>query len=647
MQINSHKLFFLCIALAAACYWPGLSGDYMFDDKSNILNNKSLALETLNLDTLLQAAFSSKAGELRRPVSMVSFALNHWLFGFDPWSYKLVNLCIHLITGLLLFLLTRQITTSYRLFSNPSILPTTVQWIPVAVCGLWLVHPINLTSVLYIVQRMTSLSSLFMVFALYLYMAGRLRLLAGKQGLALILTGYFGFGALAVLSKETGVLLPLYLLVLEVSLFRFRNQDGRTDRTIVAFTVLCIILPLIAGLIYLLGHTDSFLNYTGREFNLYERLMTEARVVVFYLKLIVLPTTHDLGLFHDDISISTGIFAPISTIYSLLFLASLLASGLWLVRKNSLIGLGILWFFVGHLLESTIFPLEIAHEHRNYLPGFGIILAIITFLASIRLEKFVLLVRVATPVLLFAAFWTTTWNRSMQWSDNINHAIYEARHHPDSPRAVFGAGRIHARLALQGRKESIEDAYAHLKRAHELDSTGIMPATTLIKLSNLLDRPEKDDYYGDIIYRLENYPLSASDVVSLQTLADCIDDTCDIPHQVFEKMFHVAMKGKHPHLLTIYGYYTINKLGDFDKGLEIFNRVVEIAPHESQYWRNLVNLLMVMYKFDEAQTVLQKYRTLKPLGSSDYIFNALQKDIEDGRLISTTTNSNQERLDLQ
>ncbi|MDX1697617.1 MAG: hypothetical protein R3308_04985, partial [Thiohalobacterales bacterium] len=622
----------LCALLAAAVYFPGLAGDYLFDDTTNLLNNRALELQSLDLDTLRRAAFSSQSGQLRRPVSMASFALNRYFLGVDPYSYKVINLLIHLLTGLGLLLLARQIVESYRQLHKPDLSPAVVRWLPVAAAGLWLVHPLNLTSVLYIVQRMTSLSSLFMVAALCLYLAGRRRMLDGRPGLHLIITGLLVFGGLAIFSKETGVLLPLYILVLELILFRFRNGAGTVDRRIIAFFLACIILPLAAGTLYLVANFDTFANYAARNFTLTERLLTELRVVTFYLQMIVAPSVQQLGLYHDDFPVSTGLLAPPSTLFAALLLGALLAAGLVLRRRLPLVSLGILWFFVGHLLESTVVPLELVHEHRNYLPMFGIILALAGLIILLPVTRISRSITVTVPVMLLVILASITWLRSLQWSSSVDHAIYEARHHPDSPRAQFAAGRIHARLTLNGHEEHADKALHYLSRASELDPTEIMPATTIVKFNYLIDRPVDPALFDDIIDRLARYPVTPSDINSLQDLAGCLGERCQVPEAVVDRIFETALRNENPRLLSVYGFYLINKRQDIHKGLALFERAVERKPAEPQYWKNLINLLMVMARFDEAEARLEQFRGLKPYGSAEADFTMLQQEIDAGRL---------------
>jgi tetratricopeptide (TPR) repeat protein len=222
--------------------------------------------------------------------------------------------------------------------------------------------------------------------------------------------------------------------------------------------------------------------------------------------------------------------------------------------------------------------------------------------------------------------------RSTQWSNNVDHSVYEARHHPQSPRAVFSAGRIHARLALQGHTDSIDKAYDYLGRASVLDYSGIMPDVTMLKLDYLLGREVDPERFDEIVRRLERYPLSTSDVTSLQDLADCLGGKCTMAPETVDRIFNAALRNGNTRLKTVYGYYIINQHGKFLEGLALFERVVERRPEEPQHWINLINLLMVMARFDEAEQRLEQFRKLRPYGSSEADFRLLQDDIDKGRL---------------
>jgi len=623
--------FLLVNLLTISVYFPGLSGDYMFDDRANLLQNRLLEFDTLDLDSLQNAAYSSGSGALRRPVSMASFALNRYFFGIDPYSHKVVNLAIHLLTGTALFLLGQMLLQSYRQYRDPEVSDRLVTWLPLAVAGLWLVHPLNLTTVLYIVQRMASLAALFTVCGLILYVTGRRRMLAGRHGVSWILTGLLVCGGLAVFSKENGVLLPLYMLVLELALFRFRTGNGHFDFRIGVFFLLLVAIPAVVATILLTTHADSYLDYTGRDFNLQERLLTQGRVLLFYLQMIVMPSIQELGLYHDDIPVSHGLLDPPATLYALMALAGMLLAALVLLGRRPLVSLGILWFFTGHILESTVIPLEMAHEHRNYLADYGILLALGSAISQAPLQRAGRVLKTALPILFLVLFSYTTWLRSEQWSDNINHAVYEALHHPESFRSVFAAGRIHARLTLQGHTESEPRAYELLERARSLDEAGIMSDITLIKLSFLTGKPVEPVMYDRIIHKLANYPLSSSDISSLKDLAECAGGICDVPKATVDAIFQEALRTGHPEILTIYGFYRINKRSDFSGGLALFEHALEINPRENQRWINLINLLTVMQRFEEAEHKLEQFRSADTYRNNASDYSILRQDIESVR----------------
>lgn len=640
-QHAPNWLFAALCLLTIVIYFPGLSGDYMFDDMPNLIDNKRLDLKSLTLESLQGAAYSSGAGTLRRPVSMLSFALNRYFFGIAPYSHKVTNLVIHLLVGIGIYLLSRLVVRAYRLHREPGLSAAAVRWLPLVVSGLWLVHPLNLTSVLYIVQRMTSLATLFMVFGLCLYMAGRLRTLAGKPGLHLILAGLLGFGGLALFSKENGVLLPLYMLVLELALFRFRDSKGGLDRSVIVFFIVTVALPAGLFVAYMKLNPGAFVGgYDVRQFTLMERILTEARVVVLYLKLILMPSISELGLHHDDITLSRGLLDPPATLYSFIGLGVMLLGALLLLGKRPLVSLGILWFFAGHALESTIFPLEIAHEHRNYLADYGIILALAALISQAPAKKMAPVIRFAAPCLFLLLFSYTTWLRASQWTDVVSHAVYESRHHPQSYRSVFNTGRVYARLALNGELEFEDKARDHMLRAAGLDKTEIMPYALLIQFHYYLGRPVDPAWFDEISYRLPRYPVTPSTLNSLKALAKCSEKKCGIPHDTVDGFFSLLFKkqnelakNKVADAKTIYGYFSINTMGDFHKGLELFNQAVEHNPREQQRWINLINLLIVMERYNDAERKLELFRTSNTYGGNDDIYRELQSSIDEARKV--------------
>ncbi|MHB1240369.1 MAG: hypothetical protein ACYC18_07690 [Gammaproteobacteria bacterium] len=638
LQGNRARLFVLALllALTAAAYWPGLAGGYLYDDGPNIVENVRLHIHSLAPDALFSAAFSSHSGPLMRPVSMLTFALNYYAFGLAPYSFKATNLVIHLLNGVLIFWLTTLILRAYRGIRDPAFPEPTARWLSLAVTGAWLLHPMNLTPVLYVVQRMASLAALFTLLGLGLYVRARMRMLDGKGGLRAALIGPLACGVLAVFSKETGVLLPVYMLVVEAALFRFRTAAGGRDRVLTGFYAGgAAITVLGAGLWWLLDPRAVVGGYAGRGFTLAQRLMTEPRVVLWYLRLIVAPTIHALGLYHDDIRVSHGLLHPLTTLPAILGVLGLVAFGLAALRKAPLVGLGILWFFTGQLLESTVFPLLIAQEQRNYLADYGILLALL-FLAlgpgaRTRLR---IVLRVATAGFL-ALLFVTTLTRATEWSNPVDQAIYGVLHHPRSALSAYMLGRVYANAALSGHLKDAGPALTMLERAARL-GPDITPEVALILVSEKLHQALRPAWIDSIVHKLDTTPITPSDISALTQLVLCLQADCRIPQHDVERIFQAGLASPnlvrlvqhHADLLTIYGQYELNVLRDFPSGKVLFMRAVQVAPRIAQYRINLINLLLAMDEPQAAARELSALRKLNRFGELTEAIAPVARDVE-------------------
>ena len=617
-------LLLAVLAITAAVYYPGLYGGYVFDDFPNLVDNPQVQIHALNAASLKAAIFSSHAGMLRRPLSMLSFALNYYFFGPQPFSFKLVNLIIHLLNGVGLFILGYQLLGAYRRIRQPALPENAVYWMALAAGAAWLLHPLNLTGVLYVVQRMTSLATLFMIAGLCFYVWGRMRLWEQKRGLHLLVIGLLGFGALSLFSKETGALLPLYMFVIELTVFRFRDSAGRLDKKIVWFFLLGMVLPLIGCLIWVIDDPRRFLGgYAIRNFTMTERLLTEARVVMLYLKWTLFPSLNQLGLYHDDIPISHGLFSPPGTLFAVIVIAVLTLSGFLLLKPSPWLGFGLLWFLVSQALESTFLPLEIAFEHRNYLGDYGILLAMCYLLLHPAHYQKILPLRRAAVLIFIALLGTLTYQRSMHWSNNVSQALYEALHHPYSPRSVYSAGRELANLALRGKRQYVKPAYDYLERASRLDKIDILPEAALVIYSAKLGKPTEPAWLAAMKRKLRQYPLAASSITSLKQLELCQQDNkCKLSDQEMISLFASAMKNpklaltaqQHADILTLYGSFLINKLHDYETGKRLFEAAVRTSPQQMQYRINLIKLLLVMREYPEARTQLTALQAVNTLG---------------------------------
>jgi hypothetical protein len=359
--------------LAIACattllaYWPGLHGPLLLDDVPNL----DPLLTWLHGDNSWQwALLGNHSGPLGRPLSMLSFMANFATTGENIFALKLTNLLLHLVCGMLLFGLLR------RLLRHDAQLAAQADIAALAIAAVWLLHPLQVSTVVYVVQRMAQLSTLFVLLALLCYLQGREQLSGDRKraGTLWLWLAFPAFVLLAALSKETGVLAPFLCLVLEVVYF----SDGkRRPAAVKLFFATFAALPVIFAIAWLTHDPHWLLNgYQSRNFGLTERLLSETRVLTSYVHSILLPGGRNLGVYTDDYVVSTGWLTPWTTLPAVLLWCGIAATAAACWRRLPAFCAGVFLFLAGHLLESSVVPLELYFEHRNYLPMLGVLLAI-------------------------------------------------------------------------------------------------------------------------------------------------------------------------------------------------------------------------------------------------------------------------------
>ena len=356
-----------CLALLLIMiYLPGLSGPFLHDDFVFIVP----LLE--RSDAVLYANILTDSGPLGRPVSVLSLLVNIELFGRSTMSLKAISLMFHVINFLLVFLIARILFQKAKLSVRSS------GFWAFATVVIWAFHPLHVSTVLYVMQRKAELSALFCIAGLLVYILGRCRQLDERRaGTLLVTLAFVLFIPLAAFSKENGVLLPVYYLLAEWIFFKGQGKSAEQLWLKVFFVSFLVLPSLIAGLYYLIHFQEKIiegnLNYG---FHFYERLLTQSRVLMQFISFTVLPDISSMSFYYDNFSISTGLFTPVNTLFSVLLLGSLFLLALKLRNTLPLFSFGILFFFGAHLVESTIYPLQIMYEHRQYLPSLGLILAL-------------------------------------------------------------------------------------------------------------------------------------------------------------------------------------------------------------------------------------------------------------------------------
>ena len=368
---------------------------------------------------------------------MLSFALN-WYFGkSDTFGYHVVNFGIHTFTAFLLFL------TTFSLLHTPiakrNYQTEDAYFIAILSAALWAINPIQIQAVTYIVQRMTSMAALFYVLGIYLYIQGR-QATRGKIQI-LFFTGCFFSFVSAMMSKENAAMLPVSLLLIEIIFF---------EKTL---SVKCIKnhIPVLVGAGFLLAFLGIFIvhkgyfnflfdSYESRSFSLAERLFSEPRIVLFYISQIFYPLPERLSIVHDII-ISKSLLSPWTTLPAILIVLLLTGIGISQIKKRPVVAFSILFFFLNHIIESTVLPLELIFEHRNYLPSFFIFMPVAAGLKYLlnyyqNKKRFMYVIIASFVTMLIIGFGCFTYIRNRDWHTEQTLWLDAMKKAPKDPRPV-------------------------------------------------------------------------------------------------------------------------------------------------------------------------------------------------------------------
>jgi tetratricopeptide (TPR) repeat protein len=362
-------LFFLALILVLI-YSNSFNASWQLDDRTNILDNRGLHITNLQPGSLMRTFFTSPdsggtiTNRLYRPIPCLTFAIN-WYLGKDRvLGYHVVNIVVHILTAYFLFL------TIFNILKSPNLrnhYQEKEHFIAFLTALLWAINPVQVQAVTYIVQRMASMAAMFYILSIYFYLKTRQN--KYPLGRIFLLLGCVASFLLALGSKQNTATLPLAVILIEMICFQDLSLPRKQIVIWGASIVIGISIVVFGGWLFIPGSSFSVLDgFQGRPFSLYERLLTEPRIVLFYLSLFFYPLPVRLSIEHD-IVVSTSLFQPWTTLPAILFHLVLIGIGFSQIKKRPLWALAILFFYLNHVIESTIIPLELIFEHRNYLPS--------------------------------------------------------------------------------------------------------------------------------------------------------------------------------------------------------------------------------------------------------------------------------------
>ncbi|MGH8052117.1 MAG: hypothetical protein ACREPB_15755 [Arenimonas sp.] len=422
------KVIQLLPFLVILFFLPALTGPLLLDDTIHLDPIQNWLLTREGTHGLI---FGNQSGPFGRPVSILSFLVNALTTGSQVWPMKLTNLALHLITGLLLSKLF------YRLFRRDPNLLAYAKTGSILAASLWLILPQHISTVFYVIQRMMILATLFAVMACWLYVIARERIESNAPSGILFLAGAIAMAMLSVFSKESGLLIPLYCLLIELIYFKPTPTKPRSKLIVWGFR-LGVIYPCLFAVAFLAFSPGFVLDgYIDREFSMAERAMTQIPVLADYFASTFFPMVRSAGVFNDDFPVAHHLAWPESLILLAAFV--LIGSAIRLRKHYPSFSAGIGLFFIGHLLESSIFSLELYFVHRNYLPSIGLMLAAWGLTAGlmnrspVMVNKFLRALPLALLV-LFSFYGFSTYSRAKLWSSNQTLMAEALIHHPTSSR---------------------------------------------------------------------------------------------------------------------------------------------------------------------------------------------------------------------
>ncbi|CAK8714460.1 Tetratricopeptide repeat-containing protein [Candidatus Electronema halotolerans] len=595
--MNKFLLFFSIVVLS---YSNSLNTTWQFDDAPNILNNSKLHVSELTFQQLSATLRAHPAipNKIYRPLPCLTLGLN-WYFGQDNvFGYHVVNLAIHILTGWFLFLTLHLLLRIYykkkryppQFFAAAALLATLF----------WALAPIQTQAVTYIVQRMAAMAAMFSIIAIYAYLRGKTAD-QGKKYLWFVLCLVSFCAALG--SKENAVLLPASLLLLELSFFYHR-----ISKKYIIFILLIAAATFTTGFFFIRHGLDissfhvsklfSFLDgYDKRSFTLKERLLTEPRIVLMYFSQIVLPNVQRLSIEHD-IVLSTSLFSPWTTLPAILTIFLAVSSSLFFLKKHPLFCFPVLFFFLNHTVESTIVPLELMFEHRNYLPSLflflpvGIVVAHILY-STPQQPVFRQITAILCTSLFLIISGHATYTRNQAWATEESLWTDAVRKAPNSSRVAHNLGMRYLQSS------QYQHAYHYFNLSLKNAENSPTPETTKkISLSGM----------GSVSYMLGRYQQA------LMFFDECLDidkkDEACLKNKVLslldlgypEKALPAAHKltveyptyPAYQYLAALSAY----RVGDIDTSLQRLQKIVKqgLNNHEGMYLTGILLAKSGAYK---------------------------------------------------
>ncbi|VAX08835.1 hypothetical protein MNBD_GAMMA26-587 [hydrothermal vent metagenome] len=370
--------------------------------------------------------------------------------------------------------------------------------------------------------------------------------------------------------------------------------------------------------------------------------MSEARIIWFYLQMIFRPDNALLGLYHDDFIISRSLLAPLTTLFAILGIIGLITLAFWQRKNAPIMAFGILFFLVGHSLESSIIPLELIFEHRNYLPSAGLFIALIYYLVVAPTRRRLRYCTIASAILFIVICASNTAFRAQDWANPTTMIMAEVKHHPNSPRANFAAANVLAGTILNTvdskEKETLYPLARHFfTQSVNLNREAAFGLLGLIILDLHMDKPVEQRLLDDLKYRLEHVRYSAYNFgtgVLYHLIRIHLSGEQKLPPKELLSITNAALRNQTLDKYTQAGInaglrsYHLMVLNDPKLALKHGYEAIKARPQNVQYRISLIRILLNMGEINQARQQLHLTREADRNQLYTQQTQALEREIE-------------------
>lgn len=608
VEINIRDIVSSAVFLAITtfiAYSVALKGTWALDD---VVINRGVTIN--DLSELLGF----------RKVAYLTFLINEKIGGFSPVSYRVFNILIHILNSILIFFLSvwtlgdRQ-ETKLPAFSL-SLMAATV----------FALHPVNVNAVSYIVQRMASLSALFVLLALHSYryaVRSTSRELVGVFGYFLC----FVFIMLGVFSKENAVVvIPLIPLYDRYFLVPISGDKKSFYRRMTAFLVIGCISLLIASAYLNFGRVARelaevvFGNFTDplqakrwMASDVYwsplEHILTEFRVINRYLMIILIPFP---GFYIFDwwgYPLSKSLTVPAMTLPAIFVICGLLIFGFFSRKKYPFLSFGIFWYMTAISLESFIaIGSDLYFEHRNYLPAAGLFFGVVAQAGASLVKQPSRKMGWIAVGIVAVLLGSATFERNRIFTDSVSLWSDTVKKAPENLRATVALGNAYLK------KSNLSEAENYYRKVMKEGY-----------------RHKRAGFFIDASYSLGMIYLFQSRTDKAKTVIDMIEEASEGSYEIkVLRAFYLARTGEEDeaaerlqqllrrgdeHYRTL--IYTL--LGDIYKGKKDlygaelnYNNALSIDPTYSAAYYGLAKVRLLQRDLDRAEELLRKAHSVDP-----------------------------------